>query len=141
RDRQVVGKLDRSDRCPGSRARRRAGRMQASRQGWATASGAPRDFKCTRWAANIMPRMNDADSPLPSALIDATHAQFIAWLRDVAPYVHAHRGKTFVVAFVGELIEAGLLNSLVHDLSLLHAMGIRLVIVHGTRPQVQAQMH
>jgi amino-acid N-acetyltransferase len=85
--------------------------------------------------------MNEADSPLPSALIDATHAQFIAWLRDVAPYVHAHRGKTFVVAFVGELIEAGLLNTLVHDLSLLHAMGIRLVIVHGTRPQVQAQMH
>jgi amino-acid N-acetyltransferase len=84
--------------------------------------------------------MNDSDSSLPSALIDATHTQFIAWLRDVAPYVHAHRGKTFVVAFVGELIEAGLLNSLVHDLSLLHAMGIRLVIVHGSRPQVQAQM-
>jgi len=85
--------------------------------------------------------MNDADPPLPSALIEATHTQFVAWLRDVAPYVHAHRGKTFVVSFVGELIEAGLLNSLVHDLSLLHAMGIRLVIVHGSRPQVQAQMH
>jgi amino-acid N-acetyltransferase len=87
-----------------------------------------------------MLRMNDADPPLPSALIEATHTQFIAWLRDVAPYVHAHRGKTFVVAFAGELIEAGLLNSLVHDLSLLQAMGIRLVIVHGSRPQVQAQL-
>jgi len=87
-----------------------------------------------------MPRMNDADTPLPSALVEATHSQFVAWLRDVAPYVHAHRGKTFVVAFVGELIEAGQLNSLVHDLSLLHAMGIRLVIVHGSRPQVEAQM-
>src|SRR3981189_3574485 len=88
-----------------------------------------------------MPRINDADSPLPSALIEATQTQFVAWLRDVAPYVHAPHGKTFVVAFVGELVEAGLLNSLVHDLSLLHAMGIRLVIVHGSRPQVQAQMH
>lgn len=67
-------------------------------------------------------------------------AQFVAWLRDVAPYVHAHRGRTFVVAFGGELVEAGRLNALVHDLSLLHAMGIRLVLVHGSRPQVQAQM-
>lgn len=84
--------------------------------------------------------MNDADASLPSSLVEATHAQFVAWLRDVAPYVHAHRGRTFVVAFGGELIEAGRLNALVHDLSLLHAMGIRLVIVHGSRPQVQAQL-
>jgi amino-acid N-acetyltransferase len=61
---------------------------------------------------------------------------FVAWLREVAPYVHAHRGRTFVVAFGGELIEQGLLDTLVYDLSLLHAMGIRLVLVHGARPQV-----
>jgi amino-acid N-acetyltransferase len=67
----------------------------------------------------------------------ASHAQFVAWLRDVAPYVHAHRGRTFVVGFGGELIEDGRLNALVHDLSLLQAMGIRLVLVHGSRPQVQ----
>jgi amino-acid N-acetyltransferase len=76
-------------------------------------------------------------SPTAAAL---SHAQFVAWLREVAPYVHSHRGCTFVVAFEGELIEAGRLNSLVHDLSLLHAMGIRLVLVHGSRPQVQAQL-
>jgi amino-acid N-acetyltransferase len=80
------------------------------------------------------------DSTAPSALAHASHAQFVAWLRDVAPYVHAHRGKTFVIAFAGELIEAGRLNALVHDLSLLHALGIQLVIVHGSRPQVQAQL-
>jgi len=80
--------------------------------------------------------LNDS-SPLPA--VD-TRAQFVAWLRDVAPYVHAHRGRTFVVAFGGELIEAGRLNALVQDLSLLHAMGIRLVLVHGSRPQVQAQL-
>lgn len=89
--------------------------------------------------------MNDAgNSSLPDALALATqaraHAQFVAWLREVAPYVHAHRGKTFVVAFGGELVEAGRLSALVQDLSLLHAMGIRLVLVHGSRPQVQAQM-
>jgi amino-acid N-acetyltransferase len=68
------------------------------------------------------------------------HAQFVTWLRQVAPYVHSHRGRTFVVAFEGELIEAGRLIALVHDLSLLHALGIRLVLVHGSRPQVQAQL-
>jgi amino-acid N-acetyltransferase len=80
------------------------------------------------------------ESAVPAAVEHANHAPFVAWLRDVAPYVHAHRGRTFVVAFGGELLEAGRLTALVHDLSLLHALGIRLVIVHGSRPQVQAQL-
>ena len=77
------------------------------------------------------PEAPDGPLPQPSA------AQFVDWLREVAPYVHAHRGKTFVVGFSGELIEAGRLDALVYDLSLLHAMGIRLVLVHGSRPQVE----
>ncbi|GAA5236342.1 amino-acid N-acetyltransferase [Verticiella sediminum] len=67
-------------------------------------------------------------------------AQFVRWFREVAPYVHAFRGKTFVVAFGGELVQAGALNSLVQDLSLLSALGIRLVLVHGSRPQVNEQL-
>jgi amino-acid N-acetyltransferase len=79
-----------------------------------------------------------ANDAVPEALPDQqAHAQFVSWLRDVAPYVHAHRGHTFVVGFGGELIEEGRLEALVHDLSLLQALGIRLVIVHGSRPQVQ----
>jgi amino-acid N-acetyltransferase len=83
--------------------------------------------------------MNDAVTAPQLATID-DHARFVAWLRQAAPYVHAHRGRTFVVAFSGGLIEAGALNGLVHDLSLLNALGIRLVLVHGSRPQVQAQL-
>ncbi len=66
--------------------------------------------------------------------------EFVAWLRSVAPYIHAFRGKTFVVAFPGELVMAGALPVLAHDLSLLHALGIRVVIVHGSRPQVEEQL-
>ena len=86
--------------------------------------------------------MNDAVAESVSTLAAATndHARFVAWLRDVAPYVHAHRGRTFVVGFAGGLIEAGHLVALVQDLSLLNAMGIRLLVVHGSRPQVQAQL-
>ena len=66
--------------------------------------------------------------------------QFVAWLRSVAPYIHAFRGRTMVVAFAGELVVSGRLNALVQDLSLLHAMGMRLVLVFGSRPQIDEQM-
>jgi amino-acid N-acetyltransferase len=66
--------------------------------------------------------------------------QFVTWLRAVAPYIHAFRGKTFVVAFPGELVMAGRLNALVQDIGLLHAMGMRIVVVHGSRPQINEQL-
>ena len=66
--------------------------------------------------------------------------EFVQWLRSVAPYVHAFRGKTFVVAFPGELVMAGALPVLAQDLSLLHALGIKVVVVHGSRPQVAEQL-
>ncbi len=67
-------------------------------------------------------------------------AQFVRWFREVAPYVHDFRGKTFVVAFGGELVEDEGLEALVADLSLLSALGIKLVLVHGSRPQVNEQL-
>jgi amino-acid N-acetyltransferase len=66
--------------------------------------------------------------------------EFVHWLRSVAPYIHAFRGKTFVVAFPGELVSAGALPVLAHDLSLLHALGIKVVVVYGSRPQVAEQL-
>ncbi|MFC3108191.1 amino-acid N-acetyltransferase [Undibacterium arcticum] len=65
---------------------------------------------------------------------------FVQWLRSVAPYIHAFRGKTFVLAFPGELVMAGALPVLAQDLSLLHALGIKVVLVHGSRPQVAEQL-
>jgi amino-acid N-acetyltransferase len=65
---------------------------------------------------------------------------FVPWFRSVAPHIHAYHGKTFVIAMAGELIAAGKLNAFVQDLSLLHAMGIKLVLVHGFRPQVNEQL-
>jgi len=65
---------------------------------------------------------------------------FVPWFRSVAPHIHAHRGKTFVVAIAGELIAAGKLSAFAQDLAILHAMGIKLVLVHGFRPQVEEQL-
>ena len=65
---------------------------------------------------------------------------FVPWFRSVAPHIHAYRGKTFVVGIAGEAIAAGKLNHFVQDMAILHAMGVRLVLVHGFRPQVNEQL-
>jgi amino-acid N-acetyltransferase len=70
----------------------------------------------------------------------APDAQFISWFRSVAPYFHAFRGKTFVLAFGGEIFSEGRFVELAHDINLLHSAGIRLVLVHGSRPQIEEQL-
>lgn len=65
---------------------------------------------------------------------------FVPWFRSVAPYIHAHRGKTFVVAMAGEAIAAGKLQSIAQDLALIQSMGVKVVLVHGFRPQVNEQL-
>jgi amino-acid N-acetyltransferase len=74
------------------------------------------------------------DSSLP------TEVKFVNWMRSVAPYIHLFRGKTFVIGFGGEVVDQRLLNALVADIALLHAMGIHIVLAHGSRPQVDEQM-
>ena len=66
---------------------------------------------------------------------------FIRWFRQTAPYLHAFRGRTFVVAFGGELIAERLrFAHFIQDVNLLAALGIRLVLVHGARPQIEAEL-
>ena len=65
---------------------------------------------------------------------------FVPWFRSVAPYIHMHRGKTFVVGIAGEAIAAGKLQNLAQDLALIQSMGVKVVLVHGFRPQVNDQL-
>ncbi len=64
----------------------------------------------------------------------------IDWFRQFTPYVHAHRGRTFVIAFGGEALADAGFPGLVHDIALLHGLGIRLVLVHGARPQIDERL-
>ena len=66
--------------------------------------------------------------------------QFVAWVRGAAPYVHAFRNKTFVIGFGGEVASGERAERLAYDCNLLVALGIRLVLVHGARPQIEAEM-
>ena len=65
---------------------------------------------------------------------------FVPWFRSVAPHIHKHRGKTFVVGMAGEAVAAGKLQHIAQDLALIQSMGVRLVLVHGFRPQVAEQL-
>ena len=65
---------------------------------------------------------------------------FVPWFRSVAPYIHKFRHQTFVVGVVGEAIAAGKLQHLAQDLALIQSMGVKVVLVHGFRPQVNEQL-
>ena len=71
---------------------------------------------------------------------DVFNFTFVPWFRSVAPYIHMHRGKTLIVGLAGEAIAAGKLPSIVQDLALIQSMGVRIVLVHGFRPQVNEQL-
>lgn len=71
---------------------------------------------------------------------ELSSADFVAWFRSVAPYVNLFRGKTFVIAFGGKAISGPLARTLAYDVNLLAALGIRLVLVHGARPQIEEEL-
>lgn len=71
---------------------------------------------------------------------DESAARFVSWVRGAAPYIHAFRGKTFVLGFGGELATGARAQTLAYDCNLLAALGIRLVLVHGARPQIEAEL-
>lgn len=60
--------------------------------------------------------------------------------RNAAPYINAHRGCVFVITFGGEAIAADTFPGLIHDIALLHSMGVKLVLVHGARPQIEQRL-
>ena len=66
--------------------------------------------------------------------------EFVSWFRASAPYIHAFRGRTFVIAFGGEVVDDEHFVDLIHDINVLHSLGIRLVLVHGARPQIEAAL-
>lgn len=67
-------------------------------------------------------------------------ARLVRWFRHSSPFIHAHRGRTFVVHFGGEALLDPASRGLVHDLALLSGLGVRLVLVPGARPQIEQRL-
>ncbi|EAQ97534.1 amino-acid N-acetyltransferase [Congregibacter litoralis] len=64
----------------------------------------------------------------------------ISWFRNTAPYINRHRGSTFVIVIPGAVQESGALPRILHDLALLSSLGVRLVLVFGSRPQIDRRL-
>ncbi len=73
-------------------------------------------------------------------MMENTDPQFVEWFRSASPYIHSHRGSTVVVYFGGEALASEAFPNLIHDLALLSSLGMRLVVVHGARPQIEDRL-
>ncbi|MDX2350200.1 MAG: amino-acid N-acetyltransferase [Porticoccus sp.] len=65
---------------------------------------------------------------------------YVKFLRETSPYINTHRGKTFVLALSGEAIAHANFTNIVHDIALLHSLGIKLILVHGARQQIDERL-
>jgi amino-acid N-acetyltransferase len=65
---------------------------------------------------------------------------FVKWFRSATPYIHQWGGATFVIGFGGEVLADGEFQQLTHDINVLVSLEVRVVLVHGTRPQIEEQM-
>lgn len=65
---------------------------------------------------------------------------FVHWFRSTSPYVHAHRGRTFVIMVSGEAVADPGFGNIVHDLAILNSLGVRVVLVYGARPQIEQRL-
>ncbi|ERJ20806.1 Amino-acid acetyltransferase protein [Salinisphaera shabanensis E1L3A] len=79
-------------------------------------------------------------SGAPARDADSNHPDMVASLRASAPYVHAHRGRTFVIHVPGEAAASSAFTDLIYDIALLASLGVRLVIVFGARPQIDTAL-
>lgn len=64
---------------------------------------------------------------------------FLAFFRQAAPYIHGHRGKTFVIHFEADFDNPQLI-AMLHDCALLHSLGIRLILVPAIRQQIERNL-
>lgn len=69
-----------------------------------------------------------------------TTTNYVQFFRETSPYIHAHRGKTFVIAVSGDATSHANFQSIVHDIALLQSLGVHIVMVHGARPQIEQRL-
>ncbi|MBP3194523.1 MAG: amino-acid N-acetyltransferase [Cardiobacteriaceae bacterium] len=66
-------------------------------------------------------------------------AEFLSFFYQAAPYIHAHRGKTFVIHFDADFADSYLENIL-QDCAILQSLGIKLILIHGIRAEIDRNL-
>lgn len=75
-----------------------------------------------------------------SNLQETNTQDYVKWFRHSSPYINKHRGKTFVLMLPGEALTHSNFHNIIHDITLLSSLGVRLVVVHGARPQIDSRL-
>ncbi len=65
---------------------------------------------------------------------------YVKFFRNTSPYINMHRGSTFVIACSGETVQHHNFHHIIQDVALLNSLGIRIVLVHGARPQIEQRL-
>lgn len=83
-------------------------------------------------------------SEAKSELMNETHERVGALLIEALPYIQQFAGKTVVVKYGGNALagatDADAAGTFAQDIALMHAVGIKPVVVHGGGPQISAMM-
>ncbi len=85
------------------------------------------------------------DSPPFSAVDTApdqllTEMAAVTFFREASPYIHQYRGKVFVIALSGEVIQLPNFRRIMQDIAIVAALGAHIVLIHGSRPQIDERL-
>lgn len=64
----------------------------------------------------------------------------IKMLKEILPYVRTFQGKTFVLKIGGEVCNSANLDEIAEQISLIHHIGIKVVVVHGGGQQMDEML-
>lgn len=73
--------------------------------------------------------------PIPLAMVNS-----VSFFREASPYIRQHQKRIFVIALPGEIMELENLRRIIQDIAIVSALGARIVLVHGSRPQIEARL-
>jgi amino-acid N-acetyltransferase len=73
--------------------------------------------------------------------VDTTDSGFAAIFRQCAPYIAQHRGSVMVIHIPGHLHQnRAAFDSIMDDISILHLLGVQIVLVAGVRSQLDERL-
>lgn len=74
------------------------------------------------------------DKKLPTERNNIT--PYVHWFRTAAPYINAHRNGIFIICFDAKIINTLLFSHFIYDITLLHSLGVRIVLIFDLNPMI-----
>jgi amino-acid N-acetyltransferase len=78
------------------------------------------------------------NQPSAGILNTSSQSSFVENLRLSAKYISQFNQKVFVIGISGHVFNDGQFENIAKDINLLHSLNIKVILVYGARPQVEA---